>query len=221
MKRKWITVLATLLVPAALLAQQSGNTSEKSRQSGDMTSRAAKVGDMSRTEFERVNREGAAKVASFKPSSGNLSAQDRELMMQVATGGMKQLTLSQVAARKAERADIRELALAEVEEQSGLAAKLKEMAAAKGMELPSEPDEQTTQMLQRFEGLSGDQVSQFYLSESGVKGHEELEKTMTEVQAKAQDNDLKRLAATALPLVRTHLKVARAMIPNSVTGNKK
>jgi putative membrane protein len=102
-----------------------------------------------------------------------------------------------------------------------LAAKLKEIATAKGLELPSEPDEQTTQMLQRFEGLSGNQVSQFYLSESGVKGHEELERIMTEVQSKAQDNDLKQLAATALPLVRTHLQVARSMIPDSATGNKK
>jgi len=217
MKNKLFTFFAALLIPVALMAQQSSNT----QSSGNTMEDATTVGGMSKTEFERINKEGAAKVASISATKGSLSSADKELMLEVAKGGMQQLAASQIAAKRASSAKIRQLAEAEVEEQTGLAAKLKEIATAKGVTLPTQPDPQTQAMLTRFEQLSGEELDRYYMAESGVKGHEKLDKVMSKVQAQAKDSNLKSLAAAAHPLVRTHLQVARTTLDSiSATGNK-
>lgn len=167
------------------------------------------IGKISESEFERLNKEGAAAVAAVTPTKEPLSAADQKLMMEVAMGGMMQLEVSRVAAQKASTEDGRLMAEAEVEEQTGLSAKLKEIASAKGATLPAGPDAKTKQLLAKMQNLSGAEFDRTYLRESGVKGHEMLDKTMGRVESRAADPSLKALAAAAHPLVRTHLQVSR------------
>ncbi len=101
------------------------------------------------------------------------------------------------------------LAASEVEEQTNVSAKLKEMAAAKGVTLPDAPDAATQALVTQVQGLSGTDVDAFYIREGGIKGHELLQKTMQMVNAKAQDADLKKLATATLPVIRTHLSVSK------------
>lgn len=207
MKRNAIVLAAALLAPFALVAQQSGNTG-----SGNTAEKPATIiGKMSAAQFEKTNKEGAAKVAAIKPTNTPLSAADKALMMEVAKGGMMQLAVSQAALAKATRPEVRELAQAEVEEQTGLSNKLKEIAAAKSVELPTQPDSETQALLTRMNDLSGNDLDEFYVSESGVKGHQKLEAVMAKAKAQAKDSNLKSVATTALPLVKTHLQVSRAI----------
>jgi putative membrane protein len=202
MKNNLMLVAILLAMPFMVLAQQKSSTKQA----------ASMVGGMSKAEFDRINKEGAAKVAAIKASSTALSEADKELMLQVAMGGMQQLEVSQVAVSKAGSEQVRQLAQSEVEEQTGLSAKLKEIAQAKGIELPSKPDEQTQAMLTKLSSLSGSELDAYYVAQSGVKGHEKLDKVMGNVKSKAKDANLKSLAAAAHPLVQTHLKVSRTTL---------
>ncbi|MDJ1469554.1 DUF4142 domain-containing protein [Cytophagaceae bacterium DM2B3-1] len=207
----------TSLIPLTSFAQQSGNQA-----SGNKTDASAMIGGMSRTELERINKEGAAKVAAVTADKKALSQKDQTLFMEVAKGGMQQLMLSQLAVQKASNDQIRQIAQAEVEEQNGLAAKLTEIASAKGVNLPREIDSQTQEMLSKLGKLTGSELDRFYMQESGVNGHEKLDKVMSMVESEASDSNLKSLAAAAHPLVRTHLKVSREVL-NSMSnpvGNK-
>src|SRR5215218_8487537 len=85
------------------------------------------IGSMSPAEFETVNMEGGKKVASIEPAREALSDGDAKLLEQIALGGMMQLELSRLARKKATSDDVRVIAKAEVEEQVGLSAKLKEV----------------------------------------------------------------------------------------------
>ena len=182
------------------------------------TGSAGKVGKESKTAFDRMNQKGAAMVAAIQPTSAKLSNADQALMMEVAKGGMMQLEVSRVAVQKASNEEVKALAQAEVEEQTGLSAKLKEIAQAKGVTLPSTPDAETQAMVTQMQGMSGMAFDQRYVTESGVKGHEKLDAVMSKVKANASDSNLKDVEKAAHPLVKTHLKVAREIM-NKVSGN--
>ncbi|GAB2561532.1 hypothetical protein GCM10027190_09040 [Spirosoma areae] len=203
-------LLVALVVAGTSVAQQN---------SGSMTAgTTTMVGRESKAEFDRMNKKGAATVAAIRPTSAKLSSVDQALMMEVANGGMMQLEVSKIAVQKASNDEVRQLAQAEVEEQTGLSAKLKEIADAKGVVLPSAPDAETQAMVTKMEGMSGMAFDRMYVTESGVKGHEKLDMVMGKVKSNASDNNLKALEKAAHPLVKAHLKVSREIM-NKMDGN--
>lgn len=194
MKQHILTVIAAIAMPLSMFAQSD-----------------ATIGGMSRAEFDRINADGAAKVAAVKPSSAPLSAGDKKLLMQMAQGGMMQLQVSQAALPKVSRDDVRTLAQSEVDEQTGLSQKLTEIAGAKGVTMPSEPAAGTAAILQQMEGKSGSNLDMYYTKTSGIEGHKKLEATMTTVSKTAKDPALKAVANAALPLIKTHMRVAKGV----------
>lgn len=177
------------------------------------------VGRTSKMDFERMNKEGASMVSAITPSSAKLSKMDEDLMMQVAMGGMMQLEASRIAVQKATSPEVREMAQAEVDEQTGLSAKLQEIASAKGITLPSTPDAKTQAMLTKMQGMSGAALDRHYVQAHAVKGHELLDRVMSKVESKGQDANLMAVAKAAHPLVKTHLKVARELETKLRSGN--
>lgn len=178
--------------------------------SGMMQSNAM-IGNLSIDEFNRLNAQGGAAVAAITPTSAKLSSGDQKLMTEVAMGGMRQLEVSRAALSKVQSENARVLAQSEVDEQTALGAKLREIASAKGVTLPSAPDAKTTSMVAKMNAMAaGMDFDKMYIKASGVDGHKKLDKTMTKVAQKATDADLKAVEAAAHPLVRTHLQVSQA-----------
>jgi putative membrane protein len=216
MNKKVNTMKRTAIALGLLLALSAGSVSfaQEAASAGSAT-----FGTMSQEEFDRINKEGAAKVLAIKPTSAPLSTADQELMLQVAKGGMMQLEVSKLAVENVTDEQVRKLAQSEVEEQTGLSAKLKEIAQAKGFSLPAAPDAATQALLTKMKAMSGAELDRFYVQESGVKGHEKLDKVMGSVKSGAKDTGLKSLAAAAHPLVKTHLTVSRAMLTKMPAGS--
>ena len=185
------------------------NTAQSTSRSG---ATGETIGSMSREEFDQINDKGAATVAAITPSSDSLSQSDEQLMLQVAMGGMMQLEVSRIASENATDKEVLVMAEAEVEEQTGLSDKLQEIADAKGLTLPSEPDAETQALVERLENLSSDEFDREYMQQSGVTGHEQLDEVMSRVQAEAEDPALRELAAAAHPLVLTHLQISREIV---------
>lgn len=167
------------------------------------------VGKESMAEFDSQNKKGAAAVAAVSATPAKLSSADQNLMLEVAKGGTMQLEMSRIAVQKASSPEVRQFAQAEVDEQTGLSAKLQEIASAKGVTLPSTPDTETQAMVSKLQGASGASLDKMYMDESGVKGHEKLDKVMSKVESTASDASLKGIGKAAHPLVKTHLKVAK------------
>ncbi len=196
MKKHILALVAAIALPMSMFAQTgSGN----------------KIGGMDRAEFDRINAEGAAKVAAVKPSSTPLSEGDKALMMKMAKGGMMQLQVSQAALPKLTREDVQALAKSEVEEQTGLSQKLMEIASAKGVTLPGEPAAGTDGIIKQMDGKSGADLDMYYTRTSGIDGHKKLESTMSTVSKTAKDPALKEVANAALPLIRTHMRVSQGV----------
>lgn len=205
-------------IALALLMALSLTTPALAQQASTQTN----VGNMSMEDLRQKNQKGSEAVAAVKPTSTPLSDADKALMMEVAKGGMMQLEVSRLASGKTTNDAVRMLAQAEVDEQTGLSAKLGEIAAAKGVTLPTTPDADTQSMLSRLQALSGSDFDRMYVQESGVNGHVKLDNVMTQVRKNANDKSLKDLADAAHPLVKTHLKVAQDMMQGmrSRMGNR-
>ncbi len=201
-----------MLASALLVALSMTNGAFAQQNSMSAGGASTMVGKESKAEFDRQNKKGAAAVAAVKANSTPLSAADNALMMQVAMGGMMQLEVSKVALQKASTDAVRQLAQAEVEEQTGLSAKLSEIASAKGVTLPSTPDATTQSMISKMQTASGSEFDRMYVQESGVNGHQKLDQVMSTVESSASDKGLKDLAKAAHPLVKTHLKVSKEML---------
>jgi putative membrane protein len=218
---KKVMMMAIVAVFGFAATAQDTTTQKNATNQGDTTTQQdamngqetmdmnGNIGNMTVKAFMNLNQKGAAAVAAIKPTKAPLSAADKKLMLQVAAGGQRQLALSQAVLDKVTNPQVRLLAQSEVEEQTGVAAKLQELADAKGITLPSGPADSVQAMVSRVQDMSGADLDAFYINESGVRGHQLLQKTMTTVNASAKDAGLKKLAAATLPVIRTHLSISR------------
>jgi putative membrane protein len=168
-----------------------------------------RIGRLNLNAFNAINENGNRMVAAVTATNTALSEADQQLLMQVAAGGQRQLAISRAVLEKVTNPQVKLLAQSEVEEQTGVSAKLQEIASAKGITLPAGPDAEAQAMVSQAQNLSGAQLDLFYLNESGIRGHELLRTTMQTVQKTAKDESLKRLATATLPVIRTHLSVSQ------------
>jgi len=167
------------------------------------------LGKIGPDEWKKANEDAGAGVKALSAGSSPLSEDDAKLLKEIAMGGMMQLKLSEVAASMASSEDVKMIAKAEVEEQTIVGAKVKEIAAASGVTLPAEPDEDTTKAVEKLKALKGLELDTHYLDETGIKGHEKLKDTMEKVQSKAASSVLKALAGATLPIIKVHLQVSK------------
>lgn len=226
--KKVILAIGLLVGPLAVFAQQPGtrpNQTTTTSAPGTNNSGASHLGNratasspangaaagMTGTDEDlmRQNREGMQAVAAVQPTSTQLSKADQDLMREVAIGGMMQLEMSRAVVSRTQNERVRQLAQAEIDEQTALSEKLKAIAQAKGVGMPASTDAAGRDMTQKLASLSGQELDRYYLRESAVKGHEKLDQTMEKVKSRATDANLKALAEAAHPLVRTHLQLAR------------
>lgn len=201
MKLRNLLLATTCLFAVNVFAQQS--------ESSHAAKMPAQVGKMSTAEFQQINEKGAQMVTAITPTSDKLSAADLALFNQVAMGGMRQLAISQAVVDKATSDRVRMLAQSEIDEQTTLSAKLKEVASAKGATLPDAPAPEVTALVDKINSASGAEVDAMYLEEGGIKGHELLQTTMTTVRSSANDATLKALSEATLPVIKTHLAVSK------------
>jgi len=172
-----------------------------------MNTSSVTTGTSNLQDVVQLTRKGGQLVAAIQPTSDALSSADERLLAQVAMGGTMQLQVSQAALEAVTGEEARTLAQAEVEEQTGISEKLQEIAAAKGISLPTLADPQTEELLA---GLAGaDDADTYYITTSGVQGHQKLMNTMTMVQQQAEDQALLELANAALPVIQAHLQAAQ------------
>lgn len=195
------------LLMACCLLGTVGKTQQS--QSAYAAKGPAKIGNMSTTAFMQLNERGARMVKAIKPTAAKLTAMDQALFNKVAMGGMRQLAISQAVVGKATNEQVRMLAQSEVEEQTTIAAKLREVADAKGVTLPTEADPAVTALVNKINSASGAAVDAMYLAEGGIWGHQLLQATMQQVSSTAKDPTMKALAKATLPVIKTHLKVSR------------
>jgi len=88
---------------------------------------------------------------------------------------------------------------------------LEQLAQAKNVTLPTEPDKKHKNAAKKLSAMEGDKFDKAYLSQGGVTDHKETHRLLDQAQTKASDPDLKALVAKTKPVVEEHLTTAQSM----------
>jgi putative membrane protein len=149
-------------------------------------------------------------------NSASVSLADSTFMKKAADGGMAEVELGQLAAQRASSADVKAFGQRMVDDHGKANEKLKQLAADKHVDLPSEPGAKHKATKAKLEQLSGAAFDQAYVDEM-VKDHRKDVGEFQRASRTAKDNDLKNFVSETLPTLQDHLKQIESLAPKHKT----
>ncbi|MEH1967746.1 DUF4142 domain-containing protein [Nostoc sp.] len=154
------------------------------------------------------------------PSTQNtLSDSDRQFVTQAAEGGLAEVELGQLASQKAVKNEVKKFGQHMVQEHTQANNELKQLAAQKGVTLPTQLNEEHSKVRADLSKLSGAAFDQAYMNQM-VKDHVKTVSLFQSEAEQGQDQDLKAWATKTLPTLQEHLQSARSL-SGQPTGNAK
>ena len=154
-------------------------------------------------------------LGAFLVWGASLSAQtvndaDQQFMKEAASGGMAEVDLGRLAARKGRNAQVRSFGKRMVRDHSKAAAELKSLASRKHVTLPTTmTDEQKTEKANLMK-LSGAEFDREYMRMM-VEDHDKDVGDFQQKSTDASDAALKAWVTKTLPTLQDHQRLAHAI----------
>ncbi len=155
-----------------------------------------------------------------QPNQTRISDSDRQFVLEAAQGGMAEVSLGQLATKRAASNDVKQYAQHMITDHTKANTELMRLATQKGITVPKNMDAKRQALMTQMSKLSGVDFDQAYMKEAGVKSHAEQAALYQREAQQGQDPDLKAFAAKTLPTVQAHLQDARNMTGNSSGANQ-
>jgi putative membrane protein len=153
---------------------------------------------------------GASFVLGAAAQTGAaVPASDRTFAEKAAAGGAAEVEGGKLAEQRAASDKVKQFGARMVQDHSKANEELKQLAAGKGLPLPSSPDAHSHEMMAKLQKLSGAEFDRAYMDHM-VKDHK---KDIAEFQKESnsgKDPQIKAFAAKTLPTLQEHLKMAEA-----------
>jgi len=189
-----VAALAMMFGAGSVYSQQSG------MDSGGRTGMSS-AGPMSGS--------NAAGTSGGTSSAGSLSRADQDMLKQLASANMSEIEAGKIALDKSKNEQVRNFAQKMVDDHTKAQAQLNQLAQAKGVSLPSEPDAKHKKEIDTLSSLSGAQFDKTYLLRGGVVDHRQAHAMLTHIEKTAKDSDLKSLASNMMPTINEHAQMAQ------------
>jgi putative membrane protein len=142
------------------------------------------------------------------PTTGELQAHDRSFVMAAARGGMEEVDLGKLAAERAANPDVKSFGQRMIDDHSKANERLRQVASAKGLILPSGPDRKARSDYDRLAKLSGADFDRAYVKMM-VKDHVDDVADFNRAAQNADDSDIRQFASSTLPTIKDHLRMAK------------
>ena len=150
-----------------------------------------------------------SRAASDAKSSKKLSRSDTSFVKEAAEGGMMEVELGKVAADKASSQKVKEFGQRMENDHGKANAELKQLAADKGVDLPTALEGKKKSTVERLSKLSGAEFDREYMRTMVSDHKEDVSKFQSEA-SKANDRDVKQFASKTLPTLKEHLQLAQS-----------
>lgn len=139
-------------------------------------------------------------------------------MTKAAQGGLTEVQLGELASKRGTSKAVKRYGQRMVKDHTPVNNQLKQLAAKKGVTLPTSLDTTNQQVKQSLSELSGAAFNREYLNQM-LKDHQnDVSAFQTEAQ-QGQDPDVKAFAAQTLPTIQKHLQQVSYLINHaSSTG---
>ena len=148
------------------------------------------------------------KTPSSHSTTKALDHSDKKFLTEAAEGGMMEVELGKLAADKGTDADVKSFGQRMVDDHTKANDKLKQLAASKGLTLPSDMGAMEKHTLHELQGKKGADFDRLYMSYM-VKDHKKDVGEFDHESKSAKDGDVKAFAADTLPTLQDHLKMAQ------------
>jgi putative membrane protein len=167
--------------------------------------------DESRPRQSTTDRPGTATDMTRQTHTMSRTVTPQSFASQAAIIGKAEIELGQLAAQKAQDDDVREYGQRMVKDHKAADAKLKKIAAQENLQLPQSLDVEHEQLKQKLSGLQGDAFDREY-SKAMAKGHDKAVALFEAAsQAPQMPPELKEFAASTLPTLKEHDKIAHSL----------
>ncbi len=141
---------------------------------------------------------------SSAADNSSLSEKDKNFIIKAAQAGDAEIAAGKLAATKSSTPEVKQFGEEMVRDHTKAGDELKQIAQAKGVALPTEPDLEQKQLAKKLEDAPANNFDQLYLTEAGVKGHKAAIALFTDEVKNGQDPDLKAYAKKTLPTIAHH-----------------
>lgn len=157
------------------------------------------------------NAGGAAGAAS-------LAIGDRNFLAQAAEGGLFEVEAGRLASEKGRHAGVKSLGATLSSDHTDAAQRLRDLAAAKGVTLPTTVSAAQRETLQKLGQASGADFDRLFLAQVGIEAHQRDIAAFERAARESKDADVKAFATATLPTLRHHLSTAQQLQKSSGTA---
>lgn len=151
-------------------------------------------------------------------ANGGVLTSDRKFMDKAAQGGMAEVELGQLAQQNAQSAEVKAFGKRMVDDHSKANDQLKQMAAQKGVSLPTSLDAKDQATKDKLSKLQGAAFDKAYMKDMVADHKQDVAEFKHESMA-AHDPELKSWAGQTLPTLESHLQEAEKIAPSTMGGN--
>jgi putative membrane protein len=137
-----------------------------------------------------------------------LSTDDKDFMTKAAERGMLEIALGKQVSQKAASQDVKTLSNRIVTDRTKADDELKQLAASKGVTLPSDLDKDHQSKLDKLSKLNGVKLDKEYADDM-VDDHEADVRAFKKASQEIKDPDLRAWAAKTLPAIEEQLTMAK------------
>lgn len=162
-----------------------------------------------------VAASGLAGVAT----AAGVSHADRTFIEMAAQAGRMEVEASQLAQTKASSAEVKSFASTMIDDHGKAGTELDQLAASKGVKVPSEPSIAQRAKLKLLGLSSGASFDKHYASEIGVSAHKDAVALFEQEASAGSDPEVKAYAAKTLPTLKHHLEMATSLQLATVAKN--
>lgn len=154
--------------------------------------------------------------------SGTLSKGDQKILMDMARANIAEIEAGKLAQSKSQNDQVKSYAQQMIDDHSKALTELQQLAQAKGVTLPTEPDAKHKAMAAKLEKMNGEAFDKAYMAQAGLQDHKRMHSKLMSDQKRAKDPDVKAAATKMAPVVEQHLKSAQQMpaVKSGTTSGK-
>lgn len=174
--------------------------------------------------YFRVMVAGIILALASLPGCGMMSERkamgnpDDMFVMMMARSSTAEAQVSEMAAKRASNSEVKQFAQTSASDHMRMNQELEQLAEQKGLTVSMTPDEMHRDMAAHLQALSGEQFDREYVA-AMVADHAKMVSKFESKAKMAQDPRVRQWAASKVPALREHLKMAQQLQQDMMMSN--
>lgn len=213
-----MAALAVLFGASSVQAQSGKDDAGMSKEQSSQTSPSEKSDASSAAPATSgASTTPGTSAAGTSDSGKSLSKADQNIVRELAQANLAEIEAGKLALSQSKNDDVKTFAQKMIDDHTQSQKDLEQLAQAKGVSLPTEPDRKHKAAAKKLSALEGDKFDKQYMSQGGLKDHRDTHRMLERAQNRANDPELKALVEKATPIVGQHLTMAKEVSDSKKT----